>query len=295
MKTVIHLRSIAVAMSITSCITSALPPVFSPPALAAETNQTETHSELVIQAQPRLDRNSQKAHAQLLQKAKQGKIDVYFEGDSITRRWGTSDPQYRDLLANWTENFLGWNAADFGWGGDTVQNILWRLLDGELDEVHPRIIVLMAGTNNLEGPPAASGEEAKVEEVTRGIEAILAVMREKASEATVILMGITPRKDRSAETKGKIISRINDRISRLADGKRVRYLNLNRHLADPDGVPLEGMTVDGLHLSVKGYQVWADALKPIFRELLGPRGQTDQAPAPTGDPSVTLPTKEVRN
>src|SRR5215212_7263384 len=65
---------------------------------------------------PRADRNSQIAHEQLLAKAKQGGIDVYFAGDSITRRWGTSDPQYKNFLAHWRSNFHGWNAANFGWG-----------------------------------------------------------------------------------------------------------------------------------------------------------------------------------
>src|SRR4051812_32428155 len=64
-------------------------------------------------AAPRADRNSQIAHEQLLEKAKRGGIDVYFVGDSITRRWGCSDPQYVDLLANWKANFFGWNAGDF--------------------------------------------------------------------------------------------------------------------------------------------------------------------------------------
>src|SRR5580693_4380585 len=83
----------------------------------------------------RTDSNSQIAHSQLLEKARKGGIDVYFEGDSITRRWGCSDEQYKAFLENWRQNFFGWNAGDFGWGGDTVQNILWRLNNGELDNV----------------------------------------------------------------------------------------------------------------------------------------------------------------
>src|SRR3954471_4694717 len=82
-------------------------------------------------ASPRTDANSQTAHRQLLEKAKKGGIDIYFEGDSIVRRWGCSDAQYRDFLANWNQNFFGWNAADFGWGADTTQNIIWRLENGE--------------------------------------------------------------------------------------------------------------------------------------------------------------------
>src|SRR3954454_23151667 len=104
---------------------------------------------------PRSDRNSQLAHQQLLAKAKEGRIDVYFEGDSITRRWGATD--YPQLLENWKANFFGWNAADFGWGADRVENILWRLENGEIDGVNPKVIVLLAGTNNVGNKPPAGG------------------------------------------------------------------------------------------------------------------------------------------
>jgi lysophospholipase L1-like esterase len=235
---------------------------------------------------PRMDRNSRIAHARLIEKAKKGGIDLYFEGDSITRRWGTSDPQYKDFLANWKQNFYGWNAGNFGWGGDMVQNILWRLEDGELDGVHPKVIVLLAGSNNLGNVVPPDGGDAKVEEVTEGIKAILELMHRKAPEATIIVTGITPRNDgRLGTAMMPTIDRINAGLSRLAD-KKTRYLNINDKLADRDGKLLDGVTVDGLHLSVKGYQVWADALKPILTELLGPPAETDHAPEPTGDPSV---------
>jgi hypothetical protein len=84
-------------------------------------------------------------------------------GDSITRRWGASDAQYQDFLANWNRSFFGWNAANSGSGSDTVQNILWRLANGELDDVHPKVIVLLAGTNNLGGKPPPEGQDARIE------------------------------------------------------------------------------------------------------------------------------------
>src|SRR5204863_3884555 len=119
----------------------------------------------------RTDQNSLTAHAQLLEKAKQGRIDIYFEGDSITRRWGATD--YPELLANWNRNFFGWNAADFGWGADTIQNILWRLANGELDGVDPKVIVLLAGTNDAGKAEPPGGEETKVAAMTMGLSAIL--------------------------------------------------------------------------------------------------------------------------
>jgi cephalosporin-C deacetylase-like acetyl esterase/lysophospholipase L1-like esterase len=225
---------------------------------------------------PRADANSKTAHEQLLAKAKTGKIDVYFTGDSITRRWGATD--YPQFLENWNQNFHGWNAANFGWGADSVQNVLWRLQNGELDGVNPKVIVVMAGTNNLGG---RGGGEAKIAEVTEGLKAVHATCKEKAPKATVILMGLTPRNDNPA-----LIQSINTNLEKLADGKQVRYLNINDKLADKDGKFLDGMSPDRLHLSAKGYQVWADALKPILTELLGPPAAKDLAPPPTGDPSA---------
>ncbi len=230
----------------------------------------------------RTDSNSLTAHAQLLEKAKTGHIDIYFEGDSITRRWGATD--YPEFLANWNQNFFGWNAANFGWGADSIQNILWRLNNGELDGVHPKAIVLLAGTNNIGRMP---GDDAKVADIVKGMEAILKIMREKAPGTTIILMGIFPRNDSLAALP--TIVKINDNLSKLTDGKKVRFLNINDKLADANGILFDGMTVDKLHLSLKGYQVWADALKPIFHELLGPPAKEDHAPPPTGDPSARKP------
>src|ERR1043165_3508418 len=245
-----------------------------------------TNPQPADQPSPRPDQNSMIAHEQLLEKARSGRIDVYFEGDSITRRWGTSDEQYSQFLTNWRENFFGWNAADFGWGGDTTQNILWRLDKGELDNVNPKVIVVLAGTNNVGNKSPQGSEDPRVGQITRGIKAIIDVCRQKAPNATIVLMGITPRNDNMLVMP--IINRINDQIAKFADGKKIRYLNINDKLADKDGKLFEGMAnKDGLHLDVKGYQVWADALKPIFRELLGPPLKEDHAPPPTGEPSAS--------
>jgi lysophospholipase L1-like esterase len=233
----------------------------------------------------RTDQNSITAHTQLLEKAKSSHIDIYFEGDSITRRWGATD--YPELLANWKQNFFGWNAADFGWGADRIENILWRLEHGELDGVHPKIIVLLAGTNNVGRDASAGSDDAKVADITRGLEAVIATMRAKAPEAAIILTAIFPRNDNIAVMP--TIDKINNYLSKMA-GPKVRYLNVNDRLADKNGRLLEGMmNPDKLHPAIKGYQVWADALKPLFRDILGPPGPTDQAPPATGDPSAQAP------
>jgi lysophospholipase L1-like esterase len=231
----------------------------------------------------RTDANSLVAHSQLLAKAKQGRIDVYFEGDSITRRWGAID--YPDLLANWKQNFFGWNAADFGWGADKTQNILWRLDNGELNGVNPKVVVLLAGTNNISDRSTPVDAQARAADITRGIEAIVHVIRLKAPAATVLLMGIFPRNDDTRVVP--LIDTINGNLSKFADGQKIRYLNINDKLADGHGKLLDAMmNGDKLHPTVKAYQIWADALKPVLTELLGHPAVVDQAPPPTGNPAV---------
>jgi lysophospholipase L1-like esterase len=229
---------------------------------------------------PRSDQNSLIAHEELLQKARAGGIDVYFAGDSIARRWGALD--YPQLLENFRQNFFGWNAGNFGWGADRIQNILWRLEHGELDGVHPKVIVILGGTNNIGPQP---GTEATIAEVTRGLAAVLYLCRTKAPDATIILTAIFPRNDRPGLWPA--IVRVNANLARMADGKRVRYLDVNDKLADVSGTLVEGvMNPDNLHPTLKGYQVWADGLKPLLTELLGPPAATDHAPPATGDPSA---------
>ena len=264
-----HLRPVSLAASVGILLT------VSPAAAASQQERADVPT-------PRTDSNSLLAHRQLLAKRTQGRIDVYFVGNSITRRWGATD--YPELLANWKANFFGWNAADFGWGGDRIQHMLWRLEDGELDGVNPKVIVILAGTNNVDRVP---GGDEKVADIVRGLRALVDLCRRKAPNATIILTGIFPRNDNIAVVPE--INRINAALARFADGRSIRYIDINDKLADGGGHLFDGMMGDKLHPTVKGYQIWADALKPLLTELLGPPAATDHAPPPTGDPSARTP------
>lgn len=238
----------------------------------------------------RTDTNSRIAHEQLVAKAKAGRIDLYFLGDSITRRWGCSDPQWAELLAHWKANFHGWNAGNFGWGGDRIENILWRIENGELEGVNPKVIVILAGTNNIGTTP---GGNAKMSDIIAGYEKLIAACRAKAPKAKIVLTAIFPRNDaKNPEGRKAVLAEIaavNAEVAKRANGQPIVYLNVNDRLADAEGTLVEGMAIDGLHMSVKGYEVWAAGLRPILTDLLGPRAEKDHAPPPTGDPSATKP------
>ncbi len=225
-----------------------------------------------VQAVERLDRKSQVAHQQLLAKAKSGRIDLYFLGDSITRRWGCSDAQYANLYSHWKSNFWGWNAGDFGWGGDTTLNALWRVRNGELDGVQPKVIVVLIGTNDL---PSMVGRSDAADVMGQRVGAILSECRSKAPKAKLVLTAIFPRTDAS----GAMVPSVNERYQRVARQSKATFLDVNRGFTD-----MKSMFPDGLHPSVAGYQVWADGLRPILTRALGRRRSDDLAPPPTGDP-----------
>lgn len=219
-------------------------------------------------------------HEQLLAKAKQGKIDVYFEGDSITRRWGATD--YPEYLAHWRSHFHGRNAADFAWGGDTTHNILWRLRNGELEGLQPQVVVLQAGTNNL--PWNGPATDATVEDVVTGIKAIIYEFRTQTPDAVIVLTAVFARPQNP--DLAPAIAAINKQLAELADGKRIRFVDINDRLVDDAGKPRPGVFSDGLHLAVPGYEAWAKALQPILQDVLGSPHEQDHAPPPTGIPQV---------
>ena len=144
--------------------------------------------------------------------------------------------------------------------------------------------MLLAGTNNVGAAAAATTRESRRSRAGSRRSSTSAGRRRPS--ATIILTAIFPRNDNMAVMP--TITRINQQLAALADGKRIRFLNVNDRLADTDGRLFAGMMNerDKLHPTLAGYQVWADALKPLLRELLGPPQATDDAPPPTGDPSA---------
>lgn len=221
----------------------------------------------------RSDLKSRLGHYQLLEKARSGRIDVYFIGDSLTRRWAGTD--YPHLLDHWRKSFHGWHAANFGWSGDRTEHILWRIGNGELAGVSPKLFVVQAGTNNFDASPVSDD---KVADITSGIVTIVEACRAMVPSAEVILVGVFPRNDDMGLIPA--INAINSRLEQYAKAKGIRFLNLNRKLADKQGRLHPGMVnpQDLLHLELEAYRIWADALKPLFHEILGPPDSVDLAP-----------------
>ena len=200
----------------------------------------------------------QQNHEKFVAQAKQGGIEVLFIGDSITERWAT------DGKAAWEKHFAPLKAANFGIGGDKVEHILWRAQNGELNSLKPKVVVLLAGINNTWGCKRDE-QQARGEFIGAGLADILKIVRAKLPEAKVLLLAILPL----ADGRAPCVKVANERLEKLADGQQVRFLDLVEKLAPGNGQASKDIMPDGVHLSPKGYELWAEGLLPVLQNMLG--------------------------
>ena len=196
--------------------------------------------------------------------------DVIWIGDSITHFW-----EHKGNDEVFKEKFSAYKIFNLGFGGDHTENLLWNVkYGGFLDGVHTRLITLMIGTNNTWGDSA--------EDIAAGIAACLKAIREKQPQAKVLLFPLLPREvahkrgeknfRRDRGNVDEIMpkqTKVNELIRPLADGKDVIFVDLVPKFTDAEGLPDVTLLGDGTHPNADGCRVWADAVLPIYKQILG--------------------------
>lgn len=188
--------------------------------------------------------------------ANQGNIDLAFIGDSITQGWERSGKRV------WEVYYGHRKALNLGTGGDRTQHVLWRMDNGNLDGIHPKVAVIMIGTNN------SADDRNTATEMVDGIRAVVKQLRSKLPKTKLLLLGIFPRGDAFNDRRGKILQ-VNQAISRMHDGEFVHYLDIGKEFIDNDGSLSPSIMPDFLHLSTAGYGIWAQAIEPFIASHLG--------------------------
>ena len=177
----------------------------------------------------------------------QGKpVDLVFDGDSITDFWQTKGRTV------WDARYGQLHPADFGISADKVENLLWRLRQGQIDGLDPKLVVLMIGTNNTARDTA--------EQIAEGIKTVVAEYLQRAPHARILLLGVFPRSAKAEDPIRAKIAQINQLISTPSD-PRVTYLDIGAKFLDAQGALAPDIMPDMLHPSEKGYTIWADAIQ----------------------------------
>jgi len=210
----------------------------------------------------RMNPRFEQLHNSFLARRSEGPIGVLFLGDSITENW---NGRGRSV---WLQDYAPLNAANFGISGDQTQHVLWRIANGELDGINPKVVVLMIGTNNIPGYPR--------EDVLRADELIVERIHEKLPNARVLVLGIFPRgrnpqDELTADMRGKI-KFVNAGLAKLEDGDKTRFLDIGEKFLQADGTLPPQIMPDGLHPNAGGYQVWADAMNELLGDMMAGKG-----------------------
>ena len=277
-----------------SALHAAPPAVATPAPPAAKPAAAPRHSAVI--PEPRREAWWQLRHNSINHWAKRGPVELLFLGDSITQGWGkiipppkkkdskdkvTADTPFEDFEGNasWKKHYASRKPLDAGIGGDQTQHVLWRIDHGLLDSIKPRVVVLMIGTNNS-GDKGNTGEE-----IGEGVIAIIQKLRAKLPEAKILVLAIFPRGDDdpayAKPTKGVVVTRArlgarnqklvtaNAMIAKAADGKMVYFMDIGPKFLDKNGQLPRDIMYDYLHLTAKGYEIWAESIEEKVAELLG--------------------------
>lgn len=195
-------------------------------------------------------------HQKFLERIKQGgPIDLLFIGDSITDFWPGRGKD------SWAK-FAPYHPADFGISADRTEHVIWRLTNGELDGIHPKVAVVMIGTNNI-----GHFKDEKPEWAAAGVTKILDLIHEKLPQTKVLLLSVFPREGKDSPHR-KAVEQINQIIAKLDNGKTVRYLDIGGKFLDESGQIPKDVMQDGLHPTAKGYDIWYDAMHPLLDEMM---------------------------
>ncbi len=194
-------------------------------------------------------------HQQFNDRVKQGNVDLIFIGDSITQGWEGAGKEI------WQKFYGDRNAVNLGISGDRTQHVLWRLDNGNIEGISPKLAVVMIGTNN-------SGDNSP-EEIADGITAIVKKLRQKLPKTKVLLLGIFPRGADPSDARRKVNEKTNELVKKLADDKMVFYQDIADKFLEDDGTLSRTIMPDLLHLSRQGYTIWAESIEDNVKKLMG--------------------------
>ena len=193
----------------------------------------------------------------LAKKEKMGKVDLVFLGDSITHAFDSKGKEV------WKQYYEKRNALNIGFSGDRTEHVLWRLNNGAVDGIQPKLVVMMIGTNNT------GHRMDKAENTALGIKTILETLGKKLPNTKVLMLAVFPRGAKADDAKRVRNVEINKIIETYADNKKVFWQNINGKFLDKDGVLQKSVMKDLLHPNKDQYKVWADAIEPKVKELMG--------------------------
>jgi len=191
-------------------------------------------------------------HESMNAKARQGKIDLIYIGDSIVQRYeGVGKPV-------WDHYYASRNALNLGISGDRTQHVIWRLDHGNIEGINPKLAIVMIGQNN--------GGHNTASEIAEGVTEVVKIIRTKLPKTKILLLGIFQRREKPTPERA-VLAEANNIISKLANSS-ISYMDINSVYVQPDGTIPASLMPDYEHPSELGFKRWAEAIEAKVAELM---------------------------
>lgn len=195
--------------------------------------------------------------AKIAERKANPKVELLMVGDSITHGWEGAG------RAAWDKFYASRKPLNIGFSGDRTENVIWRIQNGAIDDIQPKLAVIMIGTNNT------GHRQDPAEQTAAGIQRIISEIHLRTPNTKVLLLGIFPRGETADDPLRKLNLEINSIVKNLADDQKVWYLDISDRFLDAEGKLPKDIMPDLLHPNEKGYEIWADAMEPDIKRLLG--------------------------
>ncbi|MEO9653921.1 GDSL-type esterase/lipase family protein [Marinomonas sp.] len=218
---------------------------------------TTDNTPLAIQACPQeaewwLPRHQQKQQ----EKSAMESVNLVFLGDSITHAWEDKG------LSVWQEYYQPRGALNLGFSGDRTEHVLWRIANGELDGIAPKVLVLLVGTNNT------GHRQDPAEETALGVKCILEQLKERLPTTKILLLAVFPRSAKPTQKLRCLNDKINTLVEKFADEETVFYRDLSALFLDREGYLSGEVMADYLHPNASQYPLWASAIEVFLQKHL---------------------------
>lgn len=207
-----------------------------------------------MKAIERTDEHHILKHAHFMSLTNKSSYKVVFFGDSITRRW-------EDNIELWNEYFASFTPLNMGVGMDTLENMLWRVQNGQLDGLKPSLIIVLAGTNNITQSP--------VDYIAQGVISLTKEIQQKCPNSKIVICGLLPRvqDDSGVDCRTKV-DEVNAILEPLCKKEGFPYFYYGDQLLAADGSVDRRVQEDGLHLNAEGYKIAGPILKKLIESML---------------------------
>ncbi len=201
-------------------------------------------------------------HQQVIDSVRHTNPQLVLLGNSILHSL-----DYKDRNETWDKYLIQYNAANLGFSADRTENVIWRINNGEIDNMNPKVILLLIGTNNTNGNSFASINNSK--ELEEATWEICQIIRKKLPDTQILLLGILPFGKRRPNYRDGVNQCVTQLVSKFPNkDNNIHFVDIGNIYLNDNNKIMKDLMPDFLHPNAKGHLLMFKTLQPYIENLM---------------------------